>query len=166
MHASPVPNQTISQVPLSMPSRPPQLQPLPQSNPLILQDVPQIIFIAALQRNVDLRQPDPTKNPIASMRIDRVTHAMWDVAFENEHWMKEITTKAAMLPLIKLRGLAKLNYLPSWWVLREMARNLMVRQGWILDDSDMQTLWSNTIEWCKKIELKVGMQSDNVMPLN
>ncbi|KAJ4989731.1 hypothetical protein SVAN01_04761, partial [Stagonosporopsis vannaccii] len=161
--ASPLRNQRLPQMPPNMPTRSPQLQ---QSNSLSLQDVPQMIFLAAIERNIELRQPDPTKNPVSSVRIDRTTHAMWDVVFENENWMKEVTTKASMLPQIKLRALAKLNYLPSWWFLRDMARMVMMRQRWILDDSDMQMLWNNTIEWCKRVESKVGIQGDSATPTN
>lgn len=131
-----------------------------------MHDAPLRIFLAAIHRNVELRHPDPMKNPVISMRVDRITHVMWDVVFENEEWMKQTTTKASMLPQIKLRALAKLNYLPSWWILRDMARMVMMRQGWLLEDREMQTLWNNTVEWSRKAEHKFGMQSDQVMPVN
>ena len=75
--------------------------------------------------------------------------------------MKEITAKASMLPQLKLRALARLNYLPSWWFMREMGCGVMVRQGWLTDDNEMQSLWKGTLEWCKRVETKVGMQGDS-----
>ncbi len=76
--------------------------------------------------------------------------------------MKDVTIKASMLPQIKLRALAKLNYLPSWWVLREISLNVMMRQGWLIADDEMQMLWMNTLDWCRRVEEKVGMQGDHV----
>lgn len=72
--------------------------------------------------------------------------------------MKDITAKASMFSQLKLRTLARLNYLPSWWYLREMACSLMDRQGWLVDDRDMQSFWKETVEWCSRAEIKLGVQ--------
>lgn len=159
--ASPLRNQTLPQGPPGAHAKPPEPH---QAGLLNKVDLPQWIFLTAVQRNKELCQLDPYQTTVNSARIDSIAHAMWDVVFERESLMKEVTIKASMLPQIKLRALAKLNYLPSWWFLRDMACGIMARQKWLLDDSDMQTLWNSTLEWCRRVELKVGMQSDGVGP--
>lgn len=99
---------------------------------------------------------------LTSKRIDTLTHAMWDVAFEQELLMKDFTMKAAMLPSSKLRALARLNYLPSWWFLRTKACEIIAEAKWPIDDTEMQTLWNETLNWAKKVENKFGMQGDTV----
>lgn len=49
---------------------------------------------------------------------------------------------------LKLAALAKLNYLPSWWFLREMAVKQMLEVGWNVDDRDMTEVWRQTCERC------------------
>ncbi|KAF2621637.1 hypothetical protein BU25DRAFT_482612 [Macroventuria anomochaeta] len=158
MAVSPLRNQSFAQNPSSSPLRPPHVQQPGKPN---LNDMPQKIFLAALQSNRTLVPANPVNNPLNSQRIDAVAHAMWQVIFINENMMKGITTKASMLPQLKLRALARLNYLPSWWFIREMACGVMARQGWLMDDSEMQGLWKETVEWCTRVEIKVGMQGDS-----
>lgn len=121
-------------------------------------DWPQKIFLAALKGSPALVSGNPLHSPVNSQRIDNVTHAMWQVVFNHEDMMKDITAKASMFSQLKLRTLARLNYLPSWWYLREMACSLMDRQGWLVDDRDMQSFWKETVEWCSRVEIKLGVQ--------
>lgn len=86
---------------------------------------------------------------------------MWQVAFSHEYMMQNVTAHAAMYSQLKLRALAKMNYLPSWWYLRDMACDVMKRQGWNVDDSEMQQLWQGTVEWCRTVGLKMGIQDDS-----
>ncbi|KAJ8118573.1 hypothetical protein OPT61_g476 [Boeremia exigua] len=157
--ASPLRAQHLTQVLPSLHLRPLQLQPGEQRHPLATF---QMIFLRALQNEPNLTPPTPTQIPVDSTRIDRITHAMWQVVFQHDIMMKDVTTKASMLPQMKLRALAKLNYLPSWWILREVACSLMLRQSWLVNDGEMETLWRDTIDWCKRVEAKVGMQGDKV----
>lgn len=80
---------------------------------------------------------------------------MWDVVFVKADMMNNVTMKAAMFPQLKLRALAKLNWLPSWWFLREMALDVMARSGWLVDDNERQGEWKESVEWCKKVEMKL-----------
>lgn len=140
---------------------PRQVQVQQQSQPGT-QTLPQQIFITAFNSNPELFKPHPSVIPMPSRRIDAVAHAMWQIAFDREPVMKEITMKAAMLPQSKLRALARLNYLPSWWYLRSLACENIQALNWPIDDSEMQTLWNDTLEWCKKVESKFGVQGDNL----
>lgn len=112
------------------------------------------IFLAALKRNNALHPVAPKTNPIASRRIDAIAHSMWDLVFNREAVMTEVTMKAALFAPLKLRALARLNWLPSWWLLREMAVTLMKQQGWLVDDSERQAEWRDAVDWCKKAETK------------
>ncbi|KAH6633226.1 hypothetical protein C7974DRAFT_471421 [Boeremia exigua] len=150
-------NQYPSQNPSSLQPRPPRLQNVASLNPMT---VLQGTFIAALNSKPDLLPSNPTQDPVRSSRIDRIAHIMWQLVFKQDELMKDITAKASMFAQIKLRALAKLNYLPSWWLLREAACDFMKRQRWVVNDSNMQTLWKDTLEWCKRVETKLGMQND------
>jgi hypothetical protein len=79
---------------------------------------------------------------------------MWDVVFQRDAMMTDITMKAALFTPLKLRALARLNWLPSWWFLRGMAVTLMRQQGWLVDDSERMGEWTEAVEWCKKAEIK------------
>lgn len=133
------------------PSIQPSLQPAQQPTQT---GIPQQIFLAALKRNNALYPVAPKTNPIGSRRIDAIAHSMWDVVFAREAMMTEVTMKAALFAPLKLRALARLNWLPSWWFLREMAVTLMKQQGWLVDDSERQGEWREAVEWCKKAETK------------
>ena len=123
-------------------------------------DIRQMVFLAAIKGNHALLPLNPSIEPINSQRIDNIAHAMWQVAFNNENMMKDVTAKVAMFSQLKLRTLARLNYLPSWWYMREMACGVMQRQGWILNDSEMKTYWNETVEWCRRVEVKLGVQGE------
>jgi hypothetical protein len=116
--------------------------------------IPQQIFMATFKRNTSLTPVAPTTNPISSRRIDAIAHGMWDVVFQRDAMMTDITMKAALFTPLKLRALARLNWLPSWWFLRGMAVTLMRQQGWLVDDSERMGEWTEAVEWCKKAEIK------------
>lgn len=120
----------------------------------------QQLFIIAMQNNKSL----VSVNPVTSRYLDKVAYDMWDIAFQQDVWMKDATLKGSMLPQLKLRALARLNYLPSWWYLRGVARDLCERRGLLIDDREMQELWSDTLAWCKRVEARTGMQGDNAAP--
>lgn len=154
MPASPLRNQNIVQHPSNSPFKP-QPPPQPSMQPPQQTNIPQHIFMAALQKNPTLIPVDPQKNPVGSRRIDAIAHAMWDVVFSKADMMNNVTMKAAMFPQLKLRALAKLNWLPSWWFLREMVLDVMARSAWLVDDSERQGEWKESVEWCKKVEMKL-----------
>lgn len=103
-------------------------------------------------------------NPVTSRCLDKMAYAMWDIAFKKDVWMKDATSKGSMLPQLKLRALARLNYLPSWWYLRGVARELCEHRGLLIDDREMQKIWDDTLAWCKRVEARTGMQGDNAAP--
>ena len=148
-------NQQPSQQYPVQPSMPPSMQP---SMPPVQQPpqatIPQQIFMATLKRNHTLMPVAPTTSPIGSRRIDAIAHGCWDVVFSKEALMADITMRAALYSPLKLRALARLNWLPSWWFLREMAISFMRQQGWLIDDSERQGEWTDAVDWCKKAETK------------
>jgi hypothetical protein len=120
----------------------------------------QKVFLAALKAGKPLLPANPLINPVTSRRIDNITHAMWQVVFANELMMQNVTKYSAMFSQLKLRALAKLNYLPSWWYLRDMACDIMKQQGWNVDDSEMQGVWLETVEWCVNLCAKWDVQNN------
>jgi hypothetical protein len=103
-------------------------------------------------------------NPVTSHYLDKMAYRMWDIAFKKDVWMKDATSKGSMLPQLKLRALARLNYLPSWWYLRGVARELCEQRGLLIDDREMQKIWDDALAWCKRVEARTGMQGDNAAP--
>lgn len=144
-------NPPFNQRPILQPSMQPPMQPVQQpARPII----PQKIFVAALNRDISLQPVAPTTIPIGSQLINAIAHSMWDVVISQEEMMTEITMKAALFTPLKLRALARLNWLPSWWFLREMAVALMRQLGWLVDDGERQGQWTEAVNWCKKAEIK------------
>ncbi|KAF1923167.1 uncharacterized protein M421DRAFT_426139 [Didymella exigua CBS 183.55] len=156
MPVSPLQNPNGAQHDSISPFRPqqpphPYIQPFqPHAPPIMAQQ----IFMTALHRNGSLFPIEPTKNPIGSRRVDAIAHTMWEVVFSKADMMDNVTTKAALFNPLKLRALAKLNWLPSWWFLREMALGVMEHSGWLVDDSERQGEWKEVVHFCKKAELK------------
>jgi hypothetical protein len=125
--------------------------PQPHAPPTLAQQ----IFMAAFQRNDSLCPVEPKKNPVGSRRIDAIAHGMWDVVFSKADIMDNVTMKTALFTTLKLRALSKLNWLPSWWFLREMALGVMERLGWLVDDSEREKEWKEAVSWCAKAEKKL-----------
>lgn len=103
--------------------------------------------------------------PIKSKRLDAVAHAMWQVAYRHENMLKTACQYSAMFSHLKLQMLAKLNFLPSWWFLRETATSVMNGYRWNVDDEEMMTLWNTTREWCitmRKVSMGNAMRGDRV----
>lgn len=92
---------------------------------------------------------NPRSNPVTSMHLDNIAHAMWSLAFENEPWMAQTTMHSTTLPWPLLKTLARLNYLPSWWFLRELAKRQVRNQGWCMDDRVMEATWAEAAVWCQ-----------------
>lgn len=65
--------------------------------------------------------------------------------------MQDATKYCAMFSELKLRALARMNILPSWWLLREKAVLQMRTQGWKLDDVVMQMAMREAVEFCIKV---------------
>ncbi|KAA8626053.1 hypothetical protein PtrV1_01733 [Pyrenophora tritici-repentis] len=76
-----------------------------------------------------------------------------------------------MFTPLKLRILAKINFLPSWWFLREAVINgvrglrvAKVKVGgeeegvktWRVDDSEMSKVWGQARRFCEDVEVKLG----------
>ncbi|KAI2487032.1 hypothetical protein Ptr902_01165 [Pyrenophora tritici-repentis] len=109
------------------------------ANPFTTNPVPPNPFIQllhyVLQKNPTLLPPitatptdhtDPSNTSaptLTSPDIDRIAHSMWDVAFKNRHLFHYACQYSAMFTPLKLRILAKINFLPSWWFLREAVIN-------------------------------------------
>ena len=118
------------------------------------------LFIMAMQQDISLKPV----SPVTSRWLDKMAYAMWDISFKQDIWMKDATAKGSMLPQLKLRALARLNYLPSWWYLRGVAREICEGRGLLIDDREMQAIFKEALEWCKKVEARTGMQGVNATP--
>ncbi|KAI0587070.1 hypothetical protein A1F96_04704 [Pyrenophora tritici-repentis] len=157
------------------------------ANPFTTNPVPPNPFIQllhyVLQKNPTLLPPitatptdhtDPSNTSaptLTSPDIDRIAHSMWDVAFKNRHLFHYACQYSAMFTPLKLRILAKINFLPSWWFLREAVINgvrglrvAKVKVGgeeegvktWRVDDSEMSKVWGQARRFCEDVEVKLG----------
>ncbi|KAI0605344.1 Herpes-BLLF1 domain-containing protein [Pyrenophora tritici-repentis] len=157
------------------------------ANPFTTNPVPPNPFIQllhyVLQKNPTLLPPitatptdhtDPSNTSaptLTSPDIDRIAHSMWDVAFKNRHLFHYACQYSAMFTPLKLRILAKINFLPSWWFLREAVINgvrglrvAKVKVGgeeegvktWRVDDSEMSKFWGQARRFCEDVEVKLG----------
>jgi hypothetical protein len=88
--------------------------------------------------------PDPRLSPFGHEHLDNIAHAMWELAIENEGVMASAANRASAFPVKTLRALAKLNFLPVWWMFRRSARKFLFDAGFAVDDSLMNTLWEAT----------------------
>jgi hypothetical protein len=88
--------------------------------------------------------PDPRLSPFGHEHLDNIAHAMWELAIENEGVMASAANRASAFPVKTLRALAKLNFLPVWWMFRRSARKCLFDAGFAVDDSLMNTLWEAT----------------------
>jgi hypothetical protein len=89
--------------------------------------------------------PDPRLSPFSHEHLDNIAHAMWEIAIEHEWVMAAAAQRASSFNLVTLRALAKLNFLPVWWMFRRAARLCLFDAGFAVDDSLMNTLWEATI---------------------
>lgn len=78
---------------------------------------------------------------VTSNQIDRFAHAMWSVCLQNGQLLNHANTYASMMNEVKLRALAKLNFLPSWWFLRDHFLSWLEATGRPVDDSIMRAHW-------------------------
>ncbi|KAJ4364828.1 hypothetical protein N0V95_000672 [Ascochyta clinopodiicola] len=106
--------QSFAQNPAVFPSRPPQRYPYTLLD-AYANDRYQKLLMAAIQSNQNLLPTNPLTVIVDSPHMDRCTNAMWQVAFSHVATMRDITAKVAMFSTLKLRALARLNYLPRLW---------------------------------------------------
>ena len=69
---------------------------------------------------------------------------MWQTALEYEPVMDYATDVAANLGILPLQTLARLNFLPAWWILRNTAKQYLLHAGYIVDDRSMEMLYQET----------------------
>ena len=58
-----------------------------------------------------------------------------------------------MFSPLKLAALAKLNFLPSWWLFRQGVVNELpglIGEGTI-NDEEMQRAWNEAVKWCAEV---------------
>ncbi|KAI8935166.1 hypothetical protein NX059_007759 [Plenodomus lindquistii] len=130
---------------LSTPQPPPTQQSQPQltCDELILN-----LFKHSLNRSPHLR-PLSTITRVTHTQINDITHAMWQSAFATPGCMDQVATYAAMMSTIKLAALAKMNYLPTWWFIREMTVRLLGAMKCSVDDGVMMREWAEKLEWVR-----------------
>lgn len=86
-----------------------------------------------------------------SHHIDDITYAVWQVAHRSHNGNGYILWKAAEHSSLfsdrKLRALAALNFLPSWWYFRENVLEDFGRmKAWFVDDSISQAQFQNALK--------------------
>ncbi|KAF1829137.1 hypothetical protein BDW02DRAFT_182522 [Decorospora gaudefroyi] len=119
----------------------------------------------------------PASAPITSAHLDTIAHAMWQVAFsaKNGYMLQQACQYSAIFSPLKLAALAKLNFLPSWWYLRECAvaelHELVGREEGEedkVDDGVMEDVWKRTVRWCveaNKFRIRNGGWGQNAMEM-
>ncbi|KAF2036504.1 hypothetical protein EK21DRAFT_105823 [Setomelanomma holmii] len=110
------------------------------------------LLVLVTKSNPALLPSSPTES-ILSAHIDDITSKMWGLAIfqQDGKIMNEVTKYAAVLSEVKLRALARLNFLPSWWVLREQVVAGFQRTGKLVDDTTMTMQWRNAGTYVMKI---------------
>jgi hypothetical protein len=78
---------------------------------------------------------------MTSSHIDNVTYAVWQICLkQNNGWiLNGVAKTSVMLDDVKIRALAMLNLLPSWWIMRDRFVSLLKNNNdWTVDDSEME----------------------------
>jgi hypothetical protein len=88
-----------------------------------------------------------------SAEIDQFAYRLWSRCLSTRNGMLlNLAAKySAMLGDSKLRTLAMLNYLPSWWFLREKLKRWLSSRGIAIDDSTMETNFKIAINYSATI---------------
>lgn len=113
------------------------------------------LLTQTLSSDPTLLPADPSSNPINSRHIDAIAHSMWQIAFERGDVLQAACHYSAMFAQLKLSALAKLNFLPSWWFLREMVVKILGTpleqrgMGWNVDDAEMEAKWIEACHWAR-----------------
>jgi hypothetical protein len=96
------------------------------------------MLVAMLKSDPTLLPSSPT-DPVLSTHIDNIAYKMWQCSLthKNGATLAQANKYSAMLNEVKLRTLARLNFLPSWWFLREQALVGLRSMNRLIDDSAM-----------------------------
>jgi hypothetical protein len=112
--------------------------------------------------------PPPNSPPriITSGHLDQIAFRVYQLSCDNctgglEDLFAQASNFASKLHEHKLRVLARLNYLPTWWIFRDRAKLVLVqmqeKQDWIVEDKEMGEMWRVTtlhLEGREKVEQK------------
>ncbi|RMZ74683.1 J domain-containing [Pyrenophora seminiperda CCB06] len=107
---------------------------------------------------------------LKSSHIDAIAHAMWDVAFKHGGMFQIACSYSTMFSPSKLRILARLNFLPSWWFFRElMVKEIpgfgdeekkeerlggaMGDEKFFVDDREMNAVIAQAAKLCREVEM-------------
>jgi hypothetical protein len=96
------------------------------------------VIVQAYQSNPSMF-PQSRSTAITSAQIDEFTNNIWQTCllWKNGQLMNSATLYGAVLSDLKLRTLAKLNLLPSWWFLRERVMQWLRDNQRLVDESFM-----------------------------
>jgi hypothetical protein len=89
-------------------------------------------------RNDPTLLPEALTTPVNSLGIDKFTHALWTALVHNaqlQPMFQRTTNAGALLTESRLRVLALLNIMPSWWYLRERVVLWLESVSRLVDDS-------------------------------
>lgn len=87
--------------------------------------------------------PVPPTDTLTSDHIDKLTHKIWEFClnFNDGQLLKVANHYGSMMAELKLRALAKLNFLPSWWFLREQLLVWLNLTGRQINDAQADEHW-------------------------
>ncbi|KAF2651329.1 hypothetical protein K491DRAFT_99366 [Lophiostoma macrostomum CBS 122681] len=75
--------------------------------------------------------------PLFSAGINEIVHQMWQCAFRNRQVMAAIDVASGKFNPELLKTLATSNYLPSFWYLKTIAMQMLLKAGARYDDRDI-----------------------------
>lgn len=146
--APPTPNST------HRPTQPPR--PSTQAPPTHSRVIFQRLLSSVVQNDRTLLPATCKITPITSDCLDRIAYVMWSSAFPQHPVFQLASQYSALMSHVKLRALAKMSFLPTWWVMREEAKLGLTAHGILIDDSRMDAAWNESFEWCRKALIRAG----------
>jgi hypothetical protein len=110
--------------------------------------------------------PNIKQHGITSAGIDKFSYALWNECLNstNGHLLNAAATYSAMFNEHKLRALAILNYLPSWWFLREKFKQWLRKADVNIDDSTMEEVFKTAIDHINAMGRKNRMEAQGETP--
>jgi hypothetical protein len=78
---------------------------------------------------------------------------MWNLSLthDNGRMLVQANNWASMMSEVKLRALARLNFLPSWWFMREQLVKVLQAEGRTIDDTCMSAQWQFATHGAQKV---------------
>jgi hypothetical protein len=110
--------------------------------------------------------PNDLTTTLTSAYIDAITYALWLIAVNSGDGRGDILTAVQKYVIlfdeVKLRALARLDLLPTWWFFRERVLDKLVNGGWTVDDGVMNKVlrpaWKECLKAVERRNSVLGVQ--------